>query len=48
VMIIAWSSNAEAEDRFLAPNGGIDVFILKTSAEDKCNLLAGALLGGLR
>ncbi|HNY28434.1 MAG TPA: response regulator [Candidatus Sumerlaeota bacterium] len=46
--VIAWSGNAEAEDAFLAPDGGVDDFVLKTPGETGAHLLAAALLGGLR
>lgn len=48
VVIIAWSSSPETEDAILAPKTGIDDFVLKTTNSEGANLLAAALLGGLR
>jgi len=48
VVIIAWSSTPEAEDNLLAPDTGIDDFVLKSTSKEGTGLLAAALLGGLR
>ena len=48
VIIIAWSSNADAEERLLAPDGGIDDFVLKSAGRETRELLTAALLGALR
>ncbi len=48
IHVIAWSGSAESEDAFLAPDGGVDDFVLKTPGEVGAHLLAAALLGGLR
>jgi PleD family two-component response regulator len=48
VVIIAWSSSPEAEDTLLAPDAGIDDFVLKSTTSEGTGLLAAALLGGLR
>jgi len=46
--IIAWSSNPQAEEKLLAPETGIDDFVLKSAGSEATDLLAAALLGGLR
>ena len=43
--VIAWSSNAEKEDKLLAPGTGIDDFVLKTTSKEGTGLVAAALLG---
>ena len=48
VVIIAWSSSPESEDTLLAPDTGIDDFVLKSTTSEGTGLLAAALLGGLR
>jgi len=48
VVIVAWSSSPEAEDTLLAPDTGIDDFVLKSTTGEGTGLLAAALLGGLR
>jgi PleD family two-component response regulator len=48
VVIIAWSSSPEAEETLLAPDTGIDDFVLKSTTNEGTGLLAAALLGGLR
>jgi PleD family two-component response regulator len=48
VVIIAWSSSPEAEDTLLAPDTGIDDFVLKSTTGEGAGLLAAALLGGFR
>lgn len=48
VVIVAWSSTPEAEDKLLAPDTGIDDFVLKSKTSEGNELLAAALLGGLR
>ncbi len=48
VVIIAWSSSPEAEEILLAPDAGIDDFVLKSTTSEGAGLLAAALLGGLR
>ena len=48
VVIIAWSSSPEAEEVLLAPDTGIDDFVLKSTTSESTGLLAAALLGGLR
>ena len=48
VVIIAWSSNAQAEDSLLSPEVSIDDFVLKSANNESSPFLTGALLGGLR
>lgn len=48
VVIIVSSSNEELEEAFLAPDSGIDDFVLKSSTGEGKLLLAASLLGGLR
>ena len=48
VVIIAWSSSPEAEELLLAPDSGIDDFVLKSTTSEGTGLLAAALLGSLR
>jgi PleD family two-component response regulator len=48
VVIVAWSSSPEAEEILLAPDAGIDDFVLKSTTSEGTGLLAAALLGGLR
>ena len=48
VIIIAWSSDPDAELKLLTPGSGIDDFVLKSSTNEGTSLLAAALLGGLR
>jgi len=48
VVIVAWSSSPEAEDTLLAPDTGIDDFVLKSTTGEGTGLLTAALLGGLR
>lgn len=48
VVIVAWSSSPEAEGTLLAPDTGIDDFVLKSTTGEGTGLLAAALLGGLR
>ncbi|MBN1807077.1 MAG: response regulator [Sedimentisphaerales bacterium] len=48
VVIIAWSSSPEVEDTLLAPDSGIDDFVLKSTSSEGTGLLTAALLGGLR
>ena len=48
VFVVAWSSSPEAEDTLLAPDTGIDDFVLKSTTSEGTGLLAAALLGGLR
>jgi PleD family two-component response regulator len=48
VVIVAWSSSPESEDTLLAPDSGIDDFVLKSTTSEGTGLLAAALLGGLR
>jgi len=47
-IIIAWSSSPETEEVLLAPDTGIDDFVLKSTTSEGGGLLAAALLGGLR
>lgn len=48
VIIISYSSDPEVEESLLAPDVEIDDFVLKSSTSEGNNLLAAALLGGLR
>lgn len=48
VVIVAWSSSPEAEETLLAPDTGIDDFVLKSTTSEGTGLLAASLLGGLR
>jgi len=48
VVIVAWSSSPESEDTLLAPDSGIDDFVLKSTTSEGTGLLSAALLGGLR
>ena len=48
VVIVAWSSSPETEDTLLAPDTGIDDFVLKSTTGEGTGLLAATLLGGLR
>lgn len=48
VIIIAWSSSPEQEDRILAPDSGIDDFVPKRSDNESNERLAASLLGALR
>jgi PleD family two-component response regulator len=48
VIIVGWSSSPESEDTLLAPDSGIDDFVLKSTTSEGTGLLAAALLGGLR
>ena len=48
VVIVAWSSSPETEGTLLAPDTGIDDFVLKSTTGEGTGLLAAALLGGLR
>lgn len=48
VIIIAWSSNPELEDRLLKPESGIDDFVQKSATTTGTGLLAAAFLGALR
>ncbi len=48
VIIIAWSSSPESEEDFLAPDAGMDDFVLKSTSSEGTGLLAAALLGGFR
>jgi len=48
VVIVAWSSSPESEDTLLAPDSGIDDFVLKSTTSEGTGLLAAALLGGIR
>jgi PleD family two-component response regulator len=47
-IIIAWSSNPEAEEVLLAPGACIDDFVLKSATGEGAGFLAAAILGGLR
>ncbi len=46
-IIIAWSSNPEAEDTLLDTDAGIDDFVLKSTTNEGTGMLAAALLGGV-
>lgn len=48
VVIVAWSSSPEAEETLLAPDTGIDDFVLKSTTSEGTGLLTASLLGGLR
>jgi CheY-like chemotaxis protein len=48
VVIVAWSSTPEAEDALLASDSGIDDFVPKSANSESEELLAAAVLGGLR
>lgn len=48
IVIVAWSSSAEAEEHLLAPEAGIDDFVLKSATSEGSGYLVAALLGGLR
>ena len=48
VVIIAWSSSPEAEEALLAPEAGIDDFVLKSTTTEGNELFAAALLGGFQ
>ena len=46
-IIIAWSSNPEAEESLLDTEAGIDDFVLKSTSNEGTGMLAAALLGGV-
>ncbi len=46
-IIIAWSSNPEAEDALLDTDAGIDDFVLKSTTNEGTGMLAAALLSGV-
>ncbi len=46
-IIIAWSSNPEAEEALLDTEAGIDDFVLKSTTNEGTGMLAAALLGGV-
>jgi CheY-like chemotaxis protein len=46
-IIIAWSSNPEAEETLLDTDTGIDDFVLKSTTNEGTEMLAAALLGGV-
>jgi len=48
VMIVAWSSSPQAEDKLLEPETGIDDFILKAPTPESANMLVTVLLSSLR
>lgn len=48
VVVVAWSSNADKEDALLAPDSGIDDFVLKSAGRQTAERLAAAFLGALR
>lgn len=48
LIVIAWSSNPEAEDGLLAPETGVDYFAPKSRGIEATNLLAAAFLAALR
>jgi DNA-binding response OmpR family regulator len=48
VMVIAWSSDPDAEDAVMTPESGIDDFVPKSATGEATGLLAAALFGALR